>query len=302
MDGEETSDYSEAGLSGEGNAGAAGVGGGGYGARRRGRRREQLRSYRNSYRPRDANDASPPRIPYRSVSPSPAAGVERRGQKTDKEKEKEMEMEKAKDQSNKSKNNNKKKTELGKGLRGNLNSLSTPDTHTRASSPDPDRGGGGGERTSRSRQPRKLAEVVSTALEEVVASALEEVRARGCVAGGVEEEGKSCTVGDDAACTASTATCPIWDWTRASGEGGCGVGLYGGFECLSAVTTITPFSSSVGITLFILLLHLIERERNIPYHIDIHRKLVDIGIVSAFSLPASAWSSTMMKICGSGLA
>jgi len=138
VDGEEMSDYSETGLSAEGDAASGdgvGGGGGGYGSRRRGRRmREQLRSYRNSYRPRGANDASPPRIPYRSVSPSSAAGVERRGQqKPDKEREKEKEKEKAidKDNSNKSKNNSKKKkSELNnKGLRGSSNSLHTRHAH-----------------------------------------------------------------------------------------------------------------------------------------------------------------------------
>ena len=282
VDGEETSDYSEVGASAEGDAGAGGgaatgaggAGGGGYGARRRGRRRrEQLRSYRSSYRPKGANDASPPRIPYRSVSPSPAAGVERRGQKTDKEKEKEMETEKAKDQSN----NKKKKTELGKGLRGNLDSLSTPDTHTRASSPDPDRGGG--ERKSRSRQPRKLAEAISAALEEVVASALEEVRTRNRAGSPTVSSRMSKVV--PSATTLPVPPIPppvvpyavekedvVLDYTQVLDI------------CLPPplLPASTTFSSSVGIPLFILFLHLVERKRNIPYHIDIYGKLVHLGL------------------------
>ena len=113
------------------------------------RRNQQLRSYRNSYRPRSGR-SSPPYIPYeRPRSPSPIQ---------------EIAVEEAQ-QNNSNRNSQKsiskkKKAKSsyfgGGGGGGGLSTLSTPGT--RASSP---------ERKSRSRQPRRLAEAVSSALEEV---------------------------------------------------------------------------------------------------------------------------------------
>ncbi|KAF8957410.1 hypothetical protein BDZ97DRAFT_2079218 [Flammula alnicola] len=140
------------------------------------RRRTQLRSYRNSYRPHDGR-TSPPHIPYRR-SPSPVheqqhqqqhqqQGIQSTEQeKSEKEKEKKREK-----KEKKAKKSPRKATRSyfgeysrstgGAGLSaaaaGPL-SLSVPGT--RASSP---------ERKSRSRQPRKLglADAVSLALDEV---------------------------------------------------------------------------------------------------------------------------------------
>ncbi|KAF4616983.1 hypothetical protein D9613_008296 [Agrocybe pediades] len=129
-----------------GGLGAGGLGGGGGtggGGGRRRRRTQQLRSYRNSYRPRSGR-SSPPYIPYeRPSSPArevvqptvPVGTVE--GKRDSKSKKK------------------KARSYFGGGGGGGAGG-STPGT--RASSP---------ERKSRSRQPRRLAEAVSTALEEV---------------------------------------------------------------------------------------------------------------------------------------
>ncbi|KAF8953779.1 hypothetical protein BDZ97DRAFT_1870813 [Flammula alnicola] len=186
-------------LSDDTNDGDDGGGGGGdvesseedgEGEERRGmelttrrRRTQQLRSYRNSYRPHDGR-TSPPHIPYRR-SPSPVQEQHQHQhqqgiQSTEQEKlEKEKEKEKEKEQKDKKREKKEKKAKkeprkatrsyfgeysrssggggLSAAAAGPL-SLSVPGT--RASSP---------ERKSRSRQPRKLglADAVSLALDEV---------------------------------------------------------------------------------------------------------------------------------------
>ncbi|KAF8899884.1 hypothetical protein CPB84DRAFT_1779611 [Gymnopilus junonius] len=104
------------------------------------RRRTQLRSYRHSYRPRAGT--SPPHIPFRPPSPSPVlelptpvSGMPTPVLATDRKK----------------KEGRKTRSYFGAPAPG-----SAPTT--RASSP---------ERKSRSRQPRRLAEAVTSALEEV---------------------------------------------------------------------------------------------------------------------------------------
>lgn len=97
------------------------------------RRRTQLRSYRHSYRPRAGT--SPPHIPYRLPSPSPVPEQLPPHLRLSKK---------------------KKEERKARSYFGTTASGSAP--ATRASSP---------ERKSRSRQPRRLAEAVTSALEEV---------------------------------------------------------------------------------------------------------------------------------------
>lgn len=115
------------------------------------RKRTQLRAFRNSYRPREVG-SSPPLIPHRHTSQVPLLEVQEFevGKEGDKEKKKE----KKKKEKKETRRTARSYFELGTGPASAAGSA----PGTRASSP---------ERKSRSRQPRRLAEAVTMALEEV---------------------------------------------------------------------------------------------------------------------------------------